>query len=73
MDELDKVTDNTHDAKADSNSSAELLVFYKNHHVRQLSAHSIETSLVSADDLMPDILPASCNAFIFITLCAIPS
>lgn len=33
VNELDEVADNTHDAKTDSNSSAELLVFYKNHHV----------------------------------------
>lgn len=63
MNELDKVANNTHNAKADSNSTAELLVFYKKDHVRQLSAHSIETSLVSVDNLVTDILPAPCSAF----------
>lgn len=73
VNELDEVADNTHDAKTDSNSSAELLVFYKNHHVRQLSAHSIEAFSVSVQSLVPAILPTPCSVFLILMTCAIYS
>lgn len=73
VNELDEVADNTHDAKTDSNSSAELLVFYKNHRVRQLSAHLIEAFSVSVQSLVPAILHVPCSVFLLLMTCAIHS